>query len=64
MFKSVFSSLKSMRDDSANSSARMMKVVPTVKQQVRSRLQLAFADAESAAFLDQLYQDNKTQPVA
>lgn len=59
LFKSVFSSLKTMHDDPSNSSARMMKVVPTVKSQVRSRLQKAFQEAESATFLNQLYQDNQ-----
>lgn len=33
-------------------------MVPTVKDRVRTRLQKAFQEAESAKFLDQLYQNN------
>ena len=61
MFKSVFTSLKTMRDDPKTSSARMMKVVPTVKQQVRSKLQKAFQEAESATVLNQIYSENKAK---
>lgn len=39
----------------------MLKMVPTVKDRVRTRLQKAFQEAESAKFLDQLYQNNKIE---
>lgn len=56
MFQSVFGSLK---DDytphNVNAtSAKMMKNIPTIKTQVRSRLQSAMAEAGSAPFLNQL----------
>ena len=37
---------------------KMLRQVPTVKQSVRTRLQKAFKEAESAEFLDQLYKNN------
>ena len=55
---SVFSKLKEKGESKNTKTARIMKAVPTVKMQVRSKLQKAFADAQSAKFLDQLYQNH------
>lgn len=59
MFQSVFGSLKNDEVPTTNSTtAKMMKNIPSVKMQVRSRLQTAFSEADSAPFLNQLYWNN------